>query len=225
MSLDVKLGLRSGQQARIEIMKGVCMNRGVRGRLRSILKSLTPQEESPESPDVQELVQEVELLARSLVTEPDFLPPPSSETVESLRNTRLVLNNMRVTAQTTRESKQRLEASPAADDELPGNIAKELIALRDSLMLNMLNDVGESNEVFSDIYDHLGTILERDGVVPIEDAGAFDQERHRVTDTVPTDDPERDQCIHKTLRSGYLVDGRVFRPQEVVVYSLDGARG
>ncbi|TVR74653.1 MAG: nucleotide exchange factor GrpE [Sphaerobacteraceae bacterium] len=201
------------------------MHRGVRGRLRSLLKSLTPQEESAEDPDVQELALEVELLARSLVTEPDSLPPPANETVESLRNTRLVLNNMRVTAQTTPESEQRREASSAADDELPGNLAKELIALRDSLMLNMLDETGEANEIARNVYDHLGKILVRDGVVPIEDTGAFDRERHRVIETISTDDPAHEQTIHRTLRSGYLVNGRIFRPQEVVVNSLDGARG
>jgi molecular chaperone GrpE (heat shock protein) len=39
-------------------------------------------------------------------------------------------------------------------------------------------------------------------------------------ETKPTDDANLDGLVSSTLRPGYLFDGKLIRPQEVIVYKL-----
>jgi molecular chaperone GrpE (heat shock protein) len=85
------------------------------------------------------------------------------------------------------------------------------------------SDNQASPKVLDAIYKQLGKILEKEGITPLEETGSFNYERQQVISTEATDDPEKDDLICDTIRLGYLFKGILFRPQEVIVYKLNGA--
>ena len=97
---------------------------------------------------------------------------------------------------------------------------KELIKLRDWVLLAKKNKTEGSPEVLSAIYQKLGQILEQEGVTVIEETGSFNYERQQVIATQVTNDPAQDDCICDTVRPGYLFQDKLIRPQEAIVYSF-----
>lgn len=95
---------------------------------------------------------------------------------------------------------------------------QELIKLRDWVLLAKKNQPKGDNTVLSAIYQQLGRILAQEGVIGIEDTGLFNYERQQIIATQTTDDPEQDEYICDTVRSGYLFQGQLIRPQEVILY-------
>jgi molecular chaperone GrpE (heat shock protein) len=69
----------------------------------------------------------------------------------------------------------------------------------------------------------LGDILASEQVTSFEDEDGFDPARHRVVDTVITDNPDRDYQLAGSVRPGYLRAGELLRQQDVIVYRLDAA--
>jgi len=68
--------------------------------------------------------------------------------------------------------------------------------------------------------DELDNALRRGGVTVFDPTGApMDRSRFRVSRTVPAPDPSADGVVAQTLAPGYLDNGRLLRPAEVVVYS------
>ena len=120
------------------------------------------------------------------------------------------------------------EFIPAPTEELPQPLTesepelsvtiRELIKLRDWVLLAKKNKTEGSPEVLSAIYQKLGQILEQEGVTGIEETGSFNYERQQVIATRVTSDPAQDDCICDTVRPGYLFQGRLIRPQETIVY-------
>jgi AcrR family transcriptional regulator len=110
-------------------------------------------------------------------------------------------------------------------EEKPSVTAQELIRLRDWVLLAKSgeSDNQASPKVLDAIYKQLGKILEKEGITPLEETGSFNYERQQVISTEATDDPEKDDLICDTIRLGYLFKGILFRPQEVIVYKLNGA--
>lgn len=96
--------------------------------------------------------------------------------------------------------------------------AKELIKLRDSVLLTNTGDKVASSEIFEVLYQHLGKILKQEGVDTLDKPGKFDIEQQEVVSTRETDDPELDQVVSETIRPGYLFAGNLFRSQEVIIY-------
>lgn len=97
--------------------------------------------------------------------------------------------------------------------------AQELIKLRDWVLLAQSGKNPASPQVLGAIYKKLAQILAQEGVTVIEESGPFNYERQQVISTQPTDDPEKDDWVYDTVRPGYLFEGGLIRPQEVIVYS------
>ena len=102
----------------------------------------------------------------------------------------------------------------------PSVIAKELIKLRDWVLLASTSESTASAESFQRIYKKLGQILVKDGVTLLENVGAYDYEKQQVIDTQITDDPSKNDQIYNTVRPGYIFNGKLIRPQEVIVYTF-----
>jgi hypothetical protein len=99
--------------------------------------------------------------------------------------------------------------------------ARELIKLRDWVLLAQSGDNPASPQVLEAIYKKLGQILAQEGVTVIEESGPFNYERQQVISTQPTDDPDKDDWVCDTVRPGYLFEGSLIRFQEVIVYSYE----
>lgn len=69
-------------------------------------------------------------------------------------------------------------------------------------------------------------ILYAEGVEPIETLSeVFDRSRQEALETVPTLDPTKDNTVDRPIREGFLLSGRVLRPQSVIVrrYQVPGS--
>jgi molecular chaperone GrpE len=87
-------------------------------------------------------------------------------------------------------------------DALVGGCVKARGLLDDQLLTDVLDDA-----------------LRGGGVSVFDATGApMDRSRHRIDHTVPAPDPSADGIVAQTLAPGYLDNGRVLRPAEVVVY-------
>ena len=73
------------------------------------------------------------------------------------------------------------------------------------------------------LYKKLGKILEKEGITSLEETGVCNYERHQVVSTQETDDPNQDELIYETVRPGYLFQGSLIRPQEVIVYNYENS--
>jgi GrpE len=72
------------------------------------------------------------------------------------------------------------------------------------------------DELLTDVLDDA---LRRGGVTVFDATGApTDRSRHHVNHTLPAPDPSADGIVAQTQAPGYLDNGRVLRPAEVVVY-------
>src|SRR6476469_9567508 len=97
--------------------------------------------------------------------------------------------------------------------------AKQLIKLRDKVLMSMADGASPSPDLLDAIYREIGRVLEGEGVTPVEDDGAFDYNRHAIVETRQTDDPEQNNRICGTGRPGYAFEGKLVRAQEVVVFA------
>lgn len=107
-------------------------------------------------------------------------------------------------------------------------VARQIIKLRDKLCMMRVGDGAPSREVLDTLYRELGKTLEIDGVTTVEDDGLFDHNRHEIVDMQHTDRTDLNNMICSTIRPGYVLDGRLVRSQEVIVYSYqasDSGRG
>ena len=85
-------------------------------------------------------------------------------------------------------------------DEEPSTTARELIGLRDVVLLALAGADSGARDVLKGIYGRLGKVLEREGVSSVEELGAFDPAKHEVVDTWPTGDPTEDEVVCETIR-------------------------
>ena len=125
---------------------------------------------------------------------------------------------------------QRLETTIGSNDDSLSNsasatqmpelstIARELIKLRDWILLAQQNQPEEETEVLSAIDCELKKNLQQEGVISIEETGLFDCERQKIIATKITNDAEKSDRVCNTVRSGYLFNDRLIRPQEAIVY-------
>ena len=107
-----------------------------------------------------------------------------------------------------------------AKDPEPSSTAKELIKLRDNILLAITENTTGDVRMFQSLYRKMGKILEEEGVFTLEAMEKFNYEQQQVMETKPTDDVNLDGLVSSTLRPGYLFDGKLIRPQEVIVYKL-----
>jgi molecular chaperone GrpE len=78
-------------------------------------------------------------------------------------------------------------------------------------------------QVLSAVYQRLGKVLAREGLTPLEKDGPYDESCQEVVATQATDEADRHHVVAETVRPGYLLNGGVLRPQQVVVYVFEGA--
>lgn len=105
----------------------------------------------------------------------------------------------------------------------PSVAAKEIIKLRDWILLAQSEGDSSSTKVLAAIYQQLEQILVKEGVKPLEETGLFNYERHKVISTQKTEDPDKDDWVCETVRPGYLFEGKLIRPQEVIVYTFESS--
>jgi len=103
---------------------------------------------------------------------------------------------------------------------------REIISVRDNLAMKeeMLKEEDNYQETKAWKFIQLSYletegILKRMGVMLLNQTGTFDAQTQMVTDTVPTDDELLHDMIAQTFREGYRTEGKIIRPQEVVLYS------
>jgi molecular chaperone GrpE (heat shock protein) len=108
----------------------------------------------------------------------------------------------------------------------PSNRAKELIELRDRLLLAKPKEgrMVISAEVLDLFYQDVGELLAHEGITSLEETGGlYNQERQLIVDMQVTHNSAQDNVVCKTENPGYLFQGRLLRPQEVVIYKFEAA--
>ncbi|MGW5153338.1 nucleotide exchange factor GrpE [Rhodococcus koreensis] len=106
--------------------------------------------------------------------------------------------------------------SPAGDRALATVISQRAALIAGCVRVRGLLD----DQVLSDVLDQT---LHTGGVEIFDPTGApLDPTRHRVTGTAPAPEPRANGVIATTETPGYLDDGKVVRPAEVIVYKWDG---
>lgn len=94
----------------------------------------------------------------------------------------------------------------------------DVIKLRDQLLIAKFGAEDDTAKMITDIYNELGRLLYLNGIEPIEDAGAFNKNRHMVIDICYTENLSLNNTIAETFRPGYCTKHKVIRPQEVILY-------
>jgi molecular chaperone GrpE (heat shock protein) len=178
-----------------------------------------------EKQQAQELALEAESYVRQLNGLTNIIE--QGEIISVLKSTCLLLKRLVERAEFLQtsadlETQTALNQPQPSASKVPGlhlsATIQELIKLRDWVLLAKKNQPQEDNTVLSAIYQQLGRILAQEGVIVIEDTGLFNCERQQIIATQVTDNPEQDEYICDTVRSGYLFQGQLIRPQEVIVY-------
>jgi hypothetical protein len=175
------------------------------------LSKLPPVETN--KPNLISTLSHIHLLLNRFVEQPELFEQPQRDFVAQFKQTPIEIT-----------SKVSLEPPPVPEIEPEPELsstAKELIKLRDWVLLAKSGEGKPSPEVLSAIYQKLGQILEQEGVTAIEETGSFNYERQQVVATQVTDDPEKDDLICDTVRPGYLFQGKLVRPQEAIVYVFE----
>ena len=72
-------------------------------------------------------------------------------------------------------------------------------------------------DTFQYLIDEFLELLYRRDVVPLPATEIFDRRTHKAVQVIDTDDPGRDQRVHKVLKRGFQRGERVLRAEEVVV--------
>jgi len=103
------------------------------------------------------------------------------------------------------------------------SLISDLIRFRDQLLYFQDEARDNSDEhtltLLKNLYKETGRFMKENGAEPLENDGEFDISRHVITGTVPTDDKALDDMIESTSRAGYRIDGELYRPQDVVIYT------
>ena len=186
-----------------------------------------------ERKQAEKLAGKVEVIVREL----SHLPPASAEKIDlisTLNHISILLERFlerpELLSKTQQDFSDRIEKKkPLSIQIVPeskhenelklSSAAKDLIGLRDWVLLAKAGQSVNNPQVLDIIYQKLGEILEKEGVTTLEETGLVNYEKHQVISTQVTDDPKQNECICHTIRPGYLFRGELIRPQEVIVYS------
>ncbi len=104
---------------------------------------------------------------------------------------------------------------------------KEIILIRDNL--TMKADMLKSEENYQESkaykliqlsYRETENILNRMGVLVINQSGLFNNLLQMVSDTTPTDNEELHDTVAQTFREGYRTNDKLIRLQEVILFSF-----
>jgi molecular chaperone GrpE (heat shock protein) len=81
---------------------------------------------------------------------------------------------------------------------------------KDDDMINLLQS----------LYKESGRILSGNGVELLNSTGPFSTDTQVVKDITPTNDKELAETVSSTVREGYRINGRLIRPQEIILFTV-----
>lgn len=115
-----------------------------------------------------------------------------------------------------------VKETACSEDDKRLKLIQSLIKFRDQLLIFKENaETEEAAKLLSSLYRETGRFMGQNGIEVLNKGGDFTTEYQTAVETVVTDKKELVNTIQSTYRDGYIVDGRMLRPQEVVVY-VDG---
>jgi hypothetical protein len=178
---------------------------------------------------MQKLVVRAEALARGLNALPADPASAKENPLVGLQSICALLERLVDQQKETSPVEKQRETSPSAISEpvaptpLPAQslsiTAKELMKLSDWVLLAKTNTTTVQPAVLEEIYRQLTVVLAKEGVTPLLATGPCDYDRQQVMGTHPTNDPSQNDCVHSTIRPGYLFHEQLIRPQEVIIYT------
>lgn len=174
------------------------------------LNYLPPMSFNQASQNLIEVLKSTRLLMERLVDNPNLYTPPQQDHAPAEKSP----SNESIPSSTPAP----LEAS--SEPKL-SSAAKELIKLRDWVLMAKSENHPPGSEMLEVLYQQLGQILEKEDVLLLEATGSYNYERQQVITTKPTDDPNQHDQIYETIRPGYLFHDKLVRPQEVIIYIYD----
>jgi hypothetical protein len=182
------------------------------------LSGLPPVSSNGDRRELISMLQSTCLLLERFQERPELLNINQKHKNEELE----VINNEKLpeTPHTTVESPPSLIVEREPE---PSVAAQEIIKLRDWILLAQSESDSFNYKVLEAIYQQLAQILAKEGVKPLEETGLFNYERHKIISTQKTEDPDKDDWVCETVRPGYLFEGKLIRPQEVIVYTFESS--
>lgn len=162
----------------------------------------------------------VELDAAALL---DTVARLESELAEARQECAEITEKSQRLAAEFQNSRRRQERQLAEEMErVSAHIIKRLLPVIDDFDLALANTppLNEAQQAWVEgliqIQRKLRSVLEEEGLTPITTDGAFDPTLHEAIASAPSDEIESGHII-ETLRSGYMLKGRVLRPALVRV--------
>jgi len=119
------------------------------------------------------------------------------------------------------------EPDSGPPDQQVTDFIRDVIAMRDNLLTRKvwLEEQAPEEETARKLIQsqlmETARCLTSHGVEILEEGGAFDSWYQTVADTRPTGDASLEGRIADTFRPGYRFQGKVLRPQEVILFTLD----
>ncbi|MBD2483942.1 nucleotide exchange factor GrpE [Planktothrix sp. FACHB-1365] len=181
------------------------------------LSGLRPEDSEDSDADFLSILNSTCWLLERLVERSDFSPADSQAETSTVLKT----SESEVPPQPAVIASSN---SPATPEPEFSEMAKDLIQLRDWVLMAKTGGTGASAEVIESFYEKLGEILAKEGVTALEESDClYDYERQQVVSIQVTDDPNKSDWVCNTVRPGYLFQERLIRPQEVVIYTFDNS--
>jgi hypothetical protein len=186
------------------------------------LSGLPPTPPEKATDDLISVLNSTCLLLDRLVKHPEFLSNNkeiAERPKESDRKEEFVAQPAPVVAFPSSSSSSPINTNIPLESETElSATAKELIRLRDWVLMVKGTDSGLSGNTLEALYKQIGQILTKAGVTTLDEKGIFDYERQLIVSTKKTGDPEKNDWVYETVRPGYLFNEALIRPQEVITY-------
>ena len=122
------------------------------------------------------------------------------------------------------ETNRRLSHEIQQHQEYQHKIFRDLIALRDSLLLRLewmhANTPDEVNaaKLTESLLEETARLMQNIGMDVLTDSGVFSDQTQTIVDTIETDDEALYNHIAQTIRPGYRFKEVMLRSQEVKVF-------
>jgi molecular chaperone GrpE (heat shock protein) len=98
-------------------------------------------------------------------------------------------------------------------------LVASIMTFRDQMMYFKDNSQNEDMKtLLQNLYKESGRIVAKSGVELLNGDGAFSTDTQIVKGTVTTEVKELAETIQSTVRDGYRMNGKLMRPQEVILY-------
>jgi molecular chaperone GrpE (heat shock protein) len=199
----------------VEILQSVCM----------LVENVEEHEVVSPAPDHSHALQEAhELAVQARVRALELCGTPheqestQEDIIATLTSTCQLLDRL-VEEQYKPIPQPKVEVS---DGLTPSSCARGLITVRDSVLQAKVSNQSLDPSMLEGLYLKLGEILKDERITEIDESGRFDYDRQKILQVRTTDDPEQDEHVYSTVRPGYMIEGELLRPQEVIVYSYQG---